>query len=196
MSSNNVPDRTQARNRLILVGLFALFFVPIAVAMLLNAGGMRPAPGRAKGELLDPRPDLRATTLQQVDGGQYRWNPEARLWRIVALAPARCGDACAASGRGIDTVWQLFNKDADRVDVLWLCSGPSCDVPATASGISTLHVLRDNATLRAVQPQTNATDQGVPVLVVDPYGFVVLRYAAGFDPADLRSDLNKLLKLR
>lgn len=198
MNSTDAPDRTRARNRLVLLGLFALFFVPIAVAMLLNGADMRPAPGRAKGELLDPRPDLRAVTLMQTGGGRYQWNPEARLWRIVALAPARCGDACAASARGIDTVWQLFNKDADRVDVLWLCADTSCEVPARVRGIATLRVLRDNATLRALEPRQRAPgmDDAVPVLVVDPYGFVVLRYAPGFDPADLRSDMNKLLKLR
>jgi hypothetical protein len=38
--------------------------------------------------------------------------------------------------------------------------------------------------------------RGVPVYVIDPNGFVILRYAAGSDPGDLRSDLAKLLKLK
>lgn len=196
MKTPDTPERRQARNRLALVGLFALFFVPIALAMLLNAMGMRPAPGRAKGELLDPRPDLRTATLTQVDGTPYPWNPEARMWRIVALAPAQCGAACESSARGIDTAWQLFNKDADRVDVLWVCAATSCVPPANARRIATLRTLRDTPALRALQPRSTPVDGGVPVLVVDPYGFVVLRYAAGFDPADLRSDVSKLLKLR
>ena len=36
---------------------------------------------------------------------------------------------------------------------------------------------------------------GIPVYVIDPNGFVVLRYAPGFDTAGLRADLAKLLKL-
>jgi hypothetical protein len=31
--------------------------------------------------------------------------------------------------------------------------------------------------------------------VIDPNGFVVLRYAPGFDPVGLRADVAKLLKL-
>ena len=31
--------------------------------------------------------------------------------------------------------------------------------------------------------------------LVDPYGFTVLRYAPGFDPGDLRTDLARLLKI-
>ena len=43
---------------------------------------------------------------------------------------------------------------------------------------------------------THAGGRGVPVYVIDPNGFVILRYAAGSDPGDLRSDLAKLLKLK
>ena len=40
-------------------------------------------------------------------------------------------------------------------------------------------------------------DRTLPrVYVIDPNGFVILRYPAGFDPADLRSDVARLLKLR
>jgi len=36
---------------------------------------------------------------------------------------------------------------------------------------------------------------GVPVDVIDPHGFVILRYAPGADAAGIRADLGKLLKL-
>jgi hypothetical protein len=36
----------------------------------------------------------------------------------------------------------------------------------------------------------------VPVYVVDPNGFVILRYAPGFDAGHLRQDMARLLKLK
>ena len=36
---------------------------------------------------------------------------------------------------------------------------------------------------------------GVPVYVIDPNGFVILRYAPGTDPGFIRADVSKLLKL-
>ena len=36
---------------------------------------------------------------------------------------------------------------------------------------------------------------GTPVYVIDPHGFVILRYAPGFDPGHLRTDVAKLIKL-
>ena len=37
---------------------------------------------------------------------------------------------------------------------------------------------------------------GVPAYVIDPYGFVILRYAPGFDPSGLRTDVARLVKLK
>ena len=49
--------------------------------------------------------------------------------------------------------------------------------------------------MSAALPRNQVSAAGVPAYVIDPYGFVVLRYAPGFDPVDLRSDMAKLLKL-
>jgi hypothetical protein len=37
--------------------------------------------------------------------------------------------------------------------------------------------------------------KGVPVYVIDPHGFVILRYPPGFDAGGLYKDVAKLLKL-
>ena len=54
--------------------------------------------------------------------------------------------------------------------------------------------LRVDGGLRAglARPDDAAGDA---VWLVDPNGFVVLRYAPGFDPGDLRTDLARLLKI-
>jgi hypothetical protein len=62
-----------------------------------------------------------------------------------------------------------------------------------------LRVLQSSAELRAGLPRvdeiTSIGRRGVPVYVIDPNGFVILRYPPGFDPAGLRADLARLLKL-
>jgi hypothetical protein len=59
--------------------------------------------------------------------------------------------------------------------------------------------VRGSDALRAGLPRsavdTGTLLRGLPVYVVDPNGFVILRYAPGFDPAGLRADLAKLTKL-
>lgn len=178
------------RNRLVLVAIFALFFGAFALAGVLRFSGWRPAGMKNHGELLQPPGDLRKLSLTLADGGAYPWNPVERTWRIVVAPPAACGDACVTLSGQIDTVWQLFGRNADHVEVLWLG-----EPPAGAKRGPELRVLKDDPALRAALPRLN-DPAGIPVYVVDPNGFVVLRYAPGFDPSHLRQDMSRLLKLK
>lgn len=182
------------RNRVALLGLIALFVVPILVAMWINWRGHVPAPTRQHGELLQQRPDLSGASPLLRDGGRYEWAPAERIWRIAVAPPADCGEACDRLGRDLDTVWRLFGRNADHVHVLWLCPPGECRPPQVLSP-DTLRVLEHDPALRARLPRAD-DPRGVPVYVVDPYGFVVLRYPPGFDPAGLRADMARLLKLK
>ena len=187
----NKPDASmrQRRGRLQLLLLVAVFVVPILVALLLNAGGWVPAPARQHGELLQPPIDLRGESLALADRGTYAWNPEARLWRVVALPPAVCDAACRQVAADLDKVWRLLGHNADRVDVLWVGAWPrGVQAPGT------LRLLRPDPALRArLVPAGSA---GTTVHVIDPNGFVVLRYPAGFDAAGLHADIKRLVKLQ
>jgi hypothetical protein len=94
----------------------------------------------------------------------------------------------------LDKVWQLMGKDADRVHILWIGETPAgTTVPAE------VRLLQSDDRLRAGLPRAQAVAgenrDGDAVWLVDPYGFTVLRYAPGFDPGDLRTDLARLLKI-
>jgi cytochrome oxidase Cu insertion factor (SCO1/SenC/PrrC family) len=172
-----------------LIALFVLFFGSMFVAGALRFAGWQPAAMRNNGELLTPPGDLRALTPQLADGSAYAWQPSERLWRITLAPPANCVEACLALAGDLDKVWQLLGHNADKVQVLWIGTPPP-GLPA----LPELRVLRDDARLRQGLPRVDDVE-GVPVYVIDPNGFVILRYAPGFDPADLRADLAKLLKL-
>jgi len=193
---NDASQRQRRNNRLVLLAIFVLFLGGLFVAGALRFSGWQPAGTKNNGELLQPPGDLRAVVPRLADGSAYPWNPGVRLWRIVVAPPAGCGDACVALARDLDTVWRLFGKDADRVHILWLG-----EPPADALHNAATRVIVPNAQLRAGLPRPDsaageAARAGAPVVyVIDPNGFVVLRYAPGFDPAGLRADLAKLLKL-
>ena len=190
----NQDPRTRRRNRMMLIAIVAIFFGSMFVAGVLRFSGWRPAGTRAHGELLQPPGDLRAVVPKLADGSDYAWNPRARLWRIALAPPADCIEACIKLAHDLDTVWQLTGKDADHVHVLWIGTPPPA-MPRDAA----LRVLQTSAELRAGLPRVDETAsngrRGVPVYVIDPNGFVILRYPPGFDPAGLRADLSRLLKL-
>ena len=181
--------RQRNRNRWVLVLIAAFFFVPMLIAGIMRFTDHHPAVTRQHGELLDPKPDLRALQLRGADGAPYAWNPQARVWRILVAPQPGCARLCVRLSRQLDTVWQLFGKDADHVEVLWLG-----EPPAGAARPASLRVLERSPELLARLPRVD-DPAGLPVYVIDPNGFVILRYPPGFDPGGLRADLAKLLKL-
>jgi hypothetical protein len=187
------------RNRGMLLLIVALFFGSLLLAGILRFSGWRPAGTKNFGELLSPPADLRAQAPVLLDGGTYAWEPAARRWRIVVAPPAGCAATCPRIARQLDIVWQLMGKDADHVDVLWICPDDACFVPEPLAHRPALRRVRGSDALRAGLPRsavdTGTLLRGLPVYVVDPNGFVILRYAPGFDPAGLRADLAKLTKL-
>jgi hypothetical protein len=186
----SAPDAAKVRRgRWTLIGLFALFFVPIFIALGMGLLNLHSSATKNKGEWIKPYTDLRAVTPRLADGSEYHWNPEQRIWRIVLAPPENCTDACIKLAQDLDKVWQLFGRKADHVEILWIGTPP-----AGVLHPYPLKVLQHDPSLLARLPAMD-DKTGVPVYIVDPNGFVLLRYPPGFDPADLRSDMAKLLKL-
>ena len=190
-----LPPVQRDRNRWLLVLILVLFLGSALVAGALRFSGWRPSGMQNRGELLNPPADLRGQTLRLSDGTVYDWRPVERRWRILVAPPADCASDCVELSRQLDLVWQLFGRNADHVDILWLG-----EVPEGAIRNSAWRVVEADQNLRATLPRVDGgageADNGVPAYIVDPNGFVILRYAPGFDPGDLRGDMAKLLKLR
>lgn len=192
MNPHPHPENARRRNRGMLIALFVLFFGGMLLAGLLRFSGWRPEGSKNKGEMLEPYGDLRAYTPTLANGGAYGWKDEPRIWRIV-VAPRDCDVARAADCTrllaDLDKVWRLMTKDADRVHVLWAGA-----LPAGVAPPPEVRVVRADDGLRAGLARWNEPG-GDAAWLVDPNGFVVLRYAPGFDPGDLRTDLARLLKI-
>ncbi len=191
----DLPRAQRDRNRALLVLIVVLFLGSALVAGALRFSGWRPAGMQNRGELLDPPADLRAMTPRLAGGAAYDWHPAERRWRLLVAPPPGCAAACVDVARQLDLVWQLFGRNADHVDILWLG-----EVPDAAPRNTAWRVLEPDPALRAALPRVDGgpgeADNGVPAYVVDPNGFVILRYPPGFDPGDLRSDMARLLKLK
>jgi hypothetical protein len=192
-STPPLPTSSEAarirRGRWILVLIFLLFFGTIFGAGVLRFSGWQPQGTKAHGEMLQPAVDARAVVPKLKDGGDYAWRPAERMWRIAVAPPADCASECLKLAKDLDVVWQLFGNNADHVEILWIGARPA-GAPDTVS----LRQLQPTPELLAALPRAN-DPAGVPVYVIDPNGFVIMRYAPGTDPGFIRADVSKLLKL-
>ena len=185
MTTANPPSRL--RSRLTLLLIVALFFGSFALAAWLRFSGWQPPGSRNYGRLLQPPRDLSALTFKRADGSDYPWAPERNLWRIVVAPTRDCSRACTQTLDALYRVWLREGRLADRVDVLWF--GP---LPA-GPHFRRLVQMQPDPRLTAVLP-TPARADAVPVYFIDPSGFLVLQYPAGFELAGLHKDLDRVLK--
>jgi hypothetical protein len=191
------PTRAGARrNRGALIAILVLFFGSMLVAGALRFSGWMPQGSKSHGEVLSPPVDLREQAPQLLQGGNYAWSPDARTWRVLLAPPDACGDACARASEDFDKVWRLMGRNAERLDILWLCADAACEVPPPLDEDRSLRRLAPDPALRARLP---GIDQGDPtqvrVYLVDPNGFLMMRYPPGADVGGVRADIATLLKL-
>jgi len=92
------PDNPTAvrRGRRQLLGLAALFFVPLAVAFWMYYGptGWRPAGDASKGDLIDPARPLAVLALTTADGTQTKPDFLRGKWSMVYVGDGLCDDRC------------------------------------------------------------------------------------------------------
>lgn len=187
---NPIPTPAQVRRgRLILAGLFLVFFGTVFAAGVLRFSGWQPQGSKVHGEMFSPAVDARRVVPKRADGSDYPWNPAERTWRLVVAPRVDCAAECVVLAQDLDKVWRLFGHNADHVEILWIGTPPP-----EASANAGLQALQADGPLRALLPQVD-DPKGVPVYVIDPHGFVILRYAPGFDPGWIRTDVSRLLKL-
>lgn len=169
--------------------LLALFAAPLASAWLLSVAGWRPPATRNSGELIEPPQDLNAARFVLADGRALEWRDRDWSWTIFAVTGPDCAARCLARLDELRRVRITMNQNEQRVRVIVLDDRLA---PTQLERLRPLMTARDaDAALAALRPSD--ADQ-VAAALADPHGFLVLRYAAGYDANGLRKDLAKLIK--
>jgi len=177
------------KSRITMIVVTAMFFASFGLALYLIRSGWQPTATRNAGELLQPPVELGELGLRHADGRPFGWEPQRRLWRVVVLPPADCGEPCLVMADNLHRVWMSEGRDADRLQMLWFG-----EVPQGAPVFRALLPMQPSPALRARLPASHE-DGSLAVYLIDPSGFLVMRYAPGFDPTGLRRDLGRLLKV-
>jgi hypothetical protein len=177
------------RKRLGLVLIVLLFATPMIIAYVLNAAGWRPSGMRNYGTLVEPARDLTAAHFVRADGTPIAWKDAEWSWTLFAVAGPGCAQKCLARIDELRRVRLTMNQNAYRMRVVVLDTALT---PQTLAPLKPVETASDaDAKLSHLRP---ASSDDVAVALVDPHGFLVLTYAAGYDANLLRKDLARLIK--
>lgn len=175
--------RRVRRNRLLLVGLFAIAIVPLFGAYWLyeSSRSGKPWGTTNRGELLDPVVSVAELKLSAVDG---KASMVSGHWWLVVVESDGCAIECQDAVHQLHQLHILLGRDASRVRRSLVALGSTPLDEAVAKNYPELVLFE--APMDALRPG---------VYIVDPLGNVVLRY--GYREADkpVLEDMKQLLKV-
>ena len=191
-------DRRRAR--LGLIGLAALFFVPLALSFYLYYGtGWRPAGTTQHGRLIEPARPLPEAALLLADGTRAGPDFLRGQWHLVYKGSGDCAADCRDALVKIRQVRLALDKDMDRVGRVFLYEGilTAADYLAREHPGLVVAGLDDEvgARLLAAFAETGSGDRSGKLYVVDPLGNLMMSYPGDVPPRSILTDLERLLKL-
>ena len=199
MTTGTEAQADIGRGRRALLGLAALFFVPLAVSFYLYyVGGWRPAGGTNHGELISPAQPLRTAPFTLADGvTPARADAFRGKWSLVYIGDGSCAsEDCRKALWVMRQTRLLLAEDMSRVQRVLVAEGNCCDMQFLGAEHRGLEVLRsDAASTAGFVAQFPRRDPTHTIYVVDPLGNLMMRFDARQDPNGLLEDLEKLLKL-
>lgn len=177
------------RNRVLLVGTFLFFFLPIVGAWLLNvfAPDWRPFGTTNYGTLVQPVRPITAAGLRKADGAPLDPGYLDGRWTLVHIQQGACASECLEALGRLRQVQQALGDDMHRVQLLVVVDGAGngpdgATTVVAAAGWLTAFAFAD-------------APAGPGIYLVDPQGYLMMRYPRDAEQRGVLTDLERLLKI-
>jgi hypothetical protein len=182
-------------NRWVLIALFAVFFAPVLIAVVLHSDWVswQAAPDKAHGELIEPVVPLGDFKLSDAGGRSRSLDDLTGRWQLVHARPDGCDASCSRTLSLMHNIRLAQDRHRDDVGLL-LLTGADLD-DETLAGIaridSSLAVFDGEAGDSLLERFPNV--QPGSFYIVDPEANIMERFAPGADLNGIRQDLDRLL---
>ncbi|MCB1554701.1 MAG: hypothetical protein KDJ14_12910 [Xanthomonadales bacterium] len=162
--------------------LATAFLSPFLAAVVMRFGGWQPTSTRNVGELIQPPVSMHEVSARRADDGSaWSFENTEQHWSLLLRLPSPCNADCTATLELVRNVGVSMGRHQSRIS-FWQIDSTE-DSPFSA------------LVLDGPRPDAWTAAPSAPeVWLVDPHGYLVLHYPAGFDPRGLRRDLGRLIK--
>ena len=181
--------------RLALLTIAAIFFLPLAVAYLMYSGSIdyNPVETRNLGVLVQPPVPADLSGLESLQSGSQSLEELSGHWVVLHSLPDSCAEACLESVTGLRQVHRSTGRNQPRIRLLLIARKQN---PELATRLQNIY---PSFFLALINPELSTKLQDIGQVgeggtyLIDPLGNIMMSYAAGYDPNDLKKDLKRLL---
>lgn len=185
-------QRQKGSSRWVVLALLLSFTLPFVIGQLAYDRHWIGGGATNKGDLLSPPVELRAQFGAEQQAGL------AGRWWLSYVLPASCDASCVETLQTLPRLQATLGRERERVGLLLIRTEGNADLP--------LPPLAPDVKVLSLTPRqlaaTGLFNAGAsPWLIMDPLGWVMLRYQPPMTPAEsllraqlLLDDLKKLLK--
>lgn len=180
------------RSRLMLIGVFAVFALPVALAWVMNfVTDWVPGATTNHGRLIEPVVPVHLTGWRDPAGSAVGPQWLAGKWTLTYRLAGECTDDCYQTLYVLRQVRLAQGKNIDRVQRLLILDAAA---PAWVA-----EVRRHYPGLEVVQPEAAGTGSEIPVpgrvYLIDPLGNLMMEYGADATARGMVKDLERLLRI-
>lgn len=188
-------ERPRLGPRRLLLIAFLIFFLPVIAAWLLNvlAPGWLPFGTVNHGTLVQPVRPIDGSGLMRLEGGALDADYLGGRWTLVHVITAPCEAACLDALTRIRQVRRALGDDMKRTQHLAVLADST--FAADFEGLEVTAALAGEGLLEDFDFADADAPASPALYLVDPQGYLMMRYAPGVDQHALLADLERLLKI-
>ena len=191
--------------KFVLITIALVFFTPLLLAIMMRSSwwDFEPSGSANRGTLVQPPIALPVTGLDVQYAPSYNTNDVPDQWIMLYPFPGECQQRCQSDVAGLRQIHIAVGRNRARVAV-WLLSPGQTSLEVQKKLVSLypeFNILNDPAgeaadilaaTGAPISPSGDFWQSGQAFLL-DPATNIILLYTSGFDPNDIKQDLDRLL---
>jgi len=184
------------KGQITLIGISLFFFIPILTAwyLVFYTDFMTNTQGVQHGELIEP-----LVTIGEIEAAEIKTMNKVLIsdkWTLVFIEKEQCGDLCSERLYQLRQIRLALGEDRDKVDRLVIFNNINNidEFKDSYSGQKFIDKTFKNYSGLIEKFKIFDLDKPNSIYLIDPYGFLMMKYSQDFEPKGIIKDIERLIR--
>lgn len=183
-------------NKAAIIGVFAVFLLPVIAATLLHSQWFewQPGGGRNHGQLISPVVPIPPFEISDARGRPASREQLLERWHLVYLQRGECGEPCLESLYWLRQVRRAQDRHQPEVGLLFVSDQIQTEeITAAIAELAEDYMQLTGPDAPALLGELPAADVKAAYYITDPMANIIMSYPEDAEPNGIRRDLRRLL---